>query len=132
MPAFRSIISIVTAEARDDANATLDAMGFGPDTYRAYLSPDGTWPPTHYVSSHGTTTAAEHEAWAGLLNGDLPAISGEWGVGGIIAEEDAIAAYADGNVILDCITHTDPGFDSGSHYAAIIATMGLMTTNPPE
>lgn len=133
MTAFRSIISIVVASARDDANATLNAIdGFGPTTYMAYLSADGTWPPSHYVSNHGTTTAAQHEKWAGLLNGDLPAISGTWGAGGVISEEDAIAAFGGGNVILDCVTHTDPAFDSEDHYDAIVGIMGLQACSPPE
>lgn len=55
MASFRSIISIIKAAARNDANATLNALGdFGPMTYLVGLSTDGSWPPTHYVSSRRT------------------------------------------------------------------------------
>lgn len=134
MTSFRNIISIVTAVARDDANATLNAIGgFGPLTYGLGLSPDGTWPPTHYCSNHGHTTVEEHATWAALLDGELPEIYGEWGEDGAPSEIDAIAAFTGGNVLLDCISHTDAEkFNAQAHFDAIAQSQGLQVSSPPE
>lgn len=133
MASFRSIISIIKAAARNDANATLNALGdFGPMTYLAGLSSDGSWPPTHYVSSHTSTTVEQHAMWAGLIDGVLPEIAGTWGEDGAPTELAALAAFGNGNVLLDCITHTDPEFDVGGHFTAIAAAQGLQPSNPPE
>ena len=133
MTAFRSIISVITAAKRADGNATLNATGtFGPTTYVVGLSADGSWPPTHYGSNHGTTTSAEHELWASLLDGALPTIPGTWGQDGAPTELAAIAAFGGGNVILDCITHTTPEFNTDAHWQGIIGTIGLQVSSPPE
>jgi hypothetical protein len=69
-----SVVLIIPAELRDDANALAEAIGHGPNNYSVALSGDGQEPATHY----GLHTWAQ-QAFIDLLASDgMPAGLGQF------------------------------------------------------
>jgi len=94
--ADRSVIGIIIAAKRDDANAIFAAMGRGPNTFSVPLSPTGNDPATHYGFNDESMDVELANIVAALPDnsGTLPEISGTWGEGGLPSEGQARAACA--------------------------------------
>lgn len=97
-------IAVCAASARTNINLIWEAMGRGPNNISRPLcaiDPLATYqtPPTHYMMQDMSATDTDTAVWQVMAeDGTLPAIEGDWGVGGIISEVDAEAALASGNL----------------------------------
>jgi hypothetical protein len=96
-------ILICTDAVKTDANLVWNATGRGPNTFSVPLVADdenATYetPATHWLAQDMSATAALAVTWLGMTNGDLPQISGVWGVDGVISAQDAMAACMGGNL----------------------------------
>lgn len=119
-------VGIVKAADKDNANLVWAAWGKGPDTFSRKLTTDSPATTsstiTHYLMADSSTSVEDVQIIQGFANGDLPPITGAWGVDGIVSAADALAAIdgtslqcysAAGNVVpLD-------------HANAILASRGL-------
>lgn len=91
------------AAAKDNINLVLEAQGRGPDNLSrkmCAIDPLATWetPATHFMMQDMSATDTLVAEWQAACNGDLPAIEGQWGEGGIISSLDAQTACANGNM----------------------------------
>lgn len=90
------IVCIVAAADKDNANLVWAAWGKGHDTFSRKLttdaSPTTSSTVTHYLMADSSTSVEDVQVIQGFTNGDLPPISGAWGVGGVIDAADALAA----------------------------------------
>jgi len=120
------VICIVTATARADANLVWAAQGRGPDTFSRRLTTDSpalsNSTVTHYLMADSSSSVEDVAAWQALANGDLPQISGVWGVGGIISAADAMAATTGANLQVYSASGDVVPLD---HANAILASRGL-------
>jgi hypothetical protein len=96
-------ILICTDAVKTDANLVWNATGRGPSTFSVPLVADDEnatheTPATHWLAQDMSATAALAVTWLGMTNGDLPQISGVWGVDGVISAQDAMAACMGGNL----------------------------------
>lgn len=96
---------LICADAvKVNANLVWEATGRGPNTFSVPLvaaddeNADHTTTPTHWLAQDMSATAELAVTWLATTNGDLPQISGVWGVDGVISAEDAMAACGGGNL----------------------------------
>jgi hypothetical protein len=109
----QSLVLIIPADLRDDANALGVALGMGSDNYSVPLSADGSAPATYY----GLHAWASDEFIAMLDSGQLPP-----DVDFPQDEFDAIMAASIQSV------QSDPA----GHFNAVIAANGLEVVNEPQ
>lgn len=90
-------ILVVTEAVYQDVERVLEAQGRGAGTftYGVKLVATGTTTPvTHRMCQDMSATAELEAAWrAYAATGDLPDISGTWGIGGVISAAAAQAAH---------------------------------------
>lgn len=90
-------ILVVTEATYQNVERVLEAQGRGAGTftYGVKLVATGTTHPvTHRMCQDMTATAELEAAWRAYADsGDLPDITGTWGVGGVISAADAQAAH---------------------------------------
>lgn len=95
--ADRSVVIIVPAAQRDNANAVFAAWGRGPNTLSTPASPTGSNPPTHYLTNDNSmtpTTASEVGTFPDDA-GTVPDISpNEWGEGRLSRASARVACAA--------------------------------------
>jgi hypothetical protein len=108
----QSLVLIIPADLRDDANALGVALGMGPDNYSVPLSADGSEPATYY----GLHAWASDDFIAMLDSGELPP-----DVDFPQDEFDAIMAASIQSV------QSDPT----GHFNDVIAANGLTIVEPP-
>ncbi len=120
------IVCIVAAADKDNANLVWAAWGKGPDTFSRRLtddpSPTTSSVVTHYLMADSSTSVEDVQIIQGFANGDLPPISGAWGVDGVIEAADALAAI-DGDS-LQCYSASGDVAPL-DHCNAILASRGL-------
>lgn len=97
------VVCIVTAVAKANADAVWEAWGRGPNTFVRQLcaiNAGATWqtPATHYLMADSSTEESEVAIMQAMGNGDLPPISGVWGVAGVISAAAALAAITAANL----------------------------------
>jgi hypothetical protein len=105
-----SIVMIAPAATKDAANAIAEALGHGPNNFKATLSADG-----QTVTHHGCRTQAQQsfvDLLAGMGQGEFPPIEG--------ADPQIIGAIL-GSLIID-ISENEDGF---SHFNRVIEANGL-------
>lgn len=92
----RSVIYVVTAAKRSDANLVFSAMGRGPNNFGVPLSANGADPASHYYGHDATMDAATANTVSAMPDngGTLPEIAGTWGEDGLPSEANAQAACA--------------------------------------
>lgn len=119
-------VGIVKADDKTNANLVWNAWGKGPETFSRALTTDNPAIPsstvTHYLFADSSSSVEDVAIIQGFANGDLPPISGAWGVGGVIAASDALAAI-DGDS-LQCYTASG-NVTPLDHCNAILASRGL-------
>lgn len=126
------IVCIISASAVTDGNLVWKAWGKGPGTFSVPLTDDPT-PVTsstvsHYLMADSSTSVEDVQIIQGFANGDLPPISGSWGVGGVIGAAAAQAAITGTN--LQCYSASGDVVPL-DHVNAILASRGLSLI-PPE
>lgn len=132
MTARQPVVCIVTAAAKVDADLVWLAMGRGPNTFDRKLTTDPaatpSSPATHWLTADSSSLVSDVAAWQALANGDLPQISGVWGVDEVISAEDAMAATSGANLQVYSASGDVEPLD---HCNAILASRGLYWV-PPE
>lgn len=89
------IVCIVAAADKDNANLVWAAWGKGSEAFIRELIGLGDADeaaPTHYLLADSSTSVEDVQIIQGFANGDLPPISGAWGVDGVVEAADALAA----------------------------------------
>jgi hypothetical protein len=128
------VICIVTAAKKTDANLVWQAMDRGPETFTRKLCAIGEGvtpetPPTHYLMSDTSSTESDVAIWQGMANGDLPPISGIWGVNGVISAANAMTATNGANLQVYSASGDVIPVD---HAAGILASRDLRFVPDPE
>jgi hypothetical protein len=120
------IVCIVTASSRENANKVWEAWGKGPATFSRTLTtdvePTSSSTITHYLMADSSTSVEDVQVIQGFANGDLPPISGAWGVDGVIAAVDALTAV--NGINLQCYSASG-NVTPLDHANAILASRGL-------
>jgi hypothetical protein len=127
------VICIVTAAAKAGADAVWEAWGRGPNTFvrgLCAIDPDATWetPPTHYLMADSSTEESEVAIMQAMANGDLPPISGVWGVAGVVSAAVALASITAANLQVYSASGDVVPVD---HMNGILAGRGLQTVPYP-
>ena len=120
-------IAIVTAAAKDNANLVWAAMGRGPENFSEKLCAIDSGathetPATHYVMSDASSLDSDVAEWQRMANGDLPAISGQWGQNGVI---DSAAATEAVNAANLQVYSASGDVSPEAHKNSILAGRGL-------
>jgi hypothetical protein len=105
-----SIVMIAPAATRDGANAVAEALGHGPNNFKATLSADG-----QTITHYGCRTQAQQsfvDLLAGMSQGEMPPIEG--------VDPQVIGAIL-GSLIID-ISENEDGFN---HFNRVLAANGL-------
>lgn len=126
------IVCIISASAATDCNLVWEAWGKGPGAFSVPLTedptPDASSTVSHYLMADSSTSVEDVQIIQGFANGDLPPISGSWGVGGVIGAADAQAAITGTN--LQCYSASGEVVPL-DHVNAILASRSLSLI-PPE
>lgn len=125
-------LCIVTAAVKDNVNAVWEAMGRGPSAFIRKVTtqapPNANATTTHYLMNDESAIKADVDAWQALASGDLPQITGSWGVNGVIAAATAQAACAAAN--LQCYTASG-NVTPSEHAAGVLSGRGLYLQDDP-
>lgn len=123
------ILAIVSAAQRANLNLVFAAMQMGPDTFSRRITTDDPAttgsPVTHYGMYNAAALAGDALLYDNAKGGFLPNVDVNnapiyWGVGGVIDETDALAAFADMQFWLNSSDMDPPDFA-----AAIMGQAGL-------
>lgn len=129
MTAYVPTLVLVKAEHIATINAVMAVLQSGTRELIAKLADkDAPTVLTHYFMSDFSATQAHVDEWSAMCSGVMPAITGEWGVGGVPDINDAIAACADENMLVF------PGYgvvDAGPFIAGMKAGYDLVTLEEP-
>lgn len=123
-------VGLVTAAAKTNVDLVWEAMGRGPGTFGrkvCAIDPSATHltPATHYLSSDTSSTDSDIAKWQALCSGDLPEISGQWGVEGVISSLDAQNACMGGNLIVASMAGGQTTQDGLDFIAGFLLGRGL-------
>ena len=122
-------IAIVTAACKNDLNATLAAVGWGPESFTrkcCAIDAGATWgtTPTHYLTSAAAATDTDVAMLQAMTQGDLPDLPDGvvWGENGIIS---AAAAMACSDASVFHVYSAAGDIEPVDHAAAVLASEGL-------
>lgn len=129
-------VAIVADAHKTNLNATLDAVGWGPESFTrkcCAINPSATFetPPTHWLCSAAAATDADVAMLQAMTQGDLPDLPEGvvWGENGVISAANAMAASG-GSVFHVYSAAGD--IEPVDHVAAVLATEGLqLVPDPP-
>lgn len=113
-------VKICTAADRADANAALDALGWGPDTHSVPLRTKGTTgPATHYAGI--LPLGEERIAEVDLVKG------GQRLQGITLAQQKAVSRITSDRLTSEQMsgTETTPPMTDRQHFDAVLASMNL-------
>lgn len=129
-------VAIVAAAHKTNLNATLAAVGWGPESFTrkcCAIDPLATTetPPTHWLTSHAGASDTDVAMLQAMTQGDLPVLPEGvvWGENGIISAADAMAC-SDGAVFH--IYSAAGDIEPVAHIEAVLASEGLQFVPMPE